>query len=82
MTISSFDPSNAEFTTERYLLSLSAMTKARAIRQQYGNRACTTDEKALSDIAEMVKAIRAELPMETNERLVYECTKSPPKSSQ
>lgn len=76
VTISSFDPSSAEFTTERYLLGLNAMTKARAIRQQYGNRACTTDEKALSDVAEMVKAIRTELPMQTNERLVYECAKS------
>lgn len=76
VTISSFDPSNAQFTTERYLLGLTAMTKAREIRQQYGNRACTTDEKALSDVAEMVKAIRTELPMQTNERLVYECAKS------
>ncbi|QTD55604.1 trypsin-like peptidase domain-containing protein [Parasphingorhabdus cellanae] len=75
VTISSFDPTRAEFTTERYLLGLAAMTKAREIRKQYGNRACTTDEQALSDIAEMVKAIRTELPMQTNERLVYECEK-------
>ncbi|MEH6756163.1 MAG: trypsin-like peptidase domain-containing protein [Parasphingorhabdus sp.] len=76
VTISSFDPSSAEFTTERYLLSLSAMTNARKIRTQYGNRACTADEKSLSDIAEMVKAIRSELPTDINERLVYECAKS------
>ncbi len=76
VTISSFDPSRLEFTTERYLLGLSAMTKAREIRKQYGNRACTTDEQALSDIDEMVKAIRTELPMQTNERLVYECEQS------
>ncbi|MEP3227050.1 MAG: trypsin-like peptidase domain-containing protein [Parasphingorhabdus sp.] len=77
VTISSFDPTRSEFTTERYLLGLSAMTKARAIRSQYGNRACTSDQKALSDIDEMVKAIRSELPMQTNERLVYECEKMP-----
>lgn len=76
VTISSFNPDNAEFTTERYLLGLSAMSRARDIRQQYdGNRSCTTDEKALSDIAGMVKSIRSELPMQTNERLVYECEK-------
>lgn len=51
------------------------MTKARDIRKQYGNRTCTSDEKVLSDIAEMVKAVRTELPMQTNERLVYECEK-------
>ncbi|GAA0472298.1 hypothetical protein GCM10009096_11760 [Parasphingorhabdus litoris] len=78
VTISSFDPASAEFTTERYLLGLSAMTKAREIRKQYGNRACTSDEKALADITEMVKAIRTELPMQTNERLVYECEKVSP----
>jgi hypothetical protein len=49
------------------------MTKARAIRAKYGNRACTTDDKALADIEDMVKAIRAELPGQANERLVYEC---------
>lgn len=76
VTISSFDPASAEFTTERYLLGLAAMNKAREIRKQYGNRACTSDEQALSEIAEMVKAIRTELPMQTNERLVYECEKS------
>lgn len=76
VTISSFDPGSLEFTTERYLLGLTAMSKARDIRKQYGNRACTTDEKALSDIGDMVKAIRTELPMQTNERLVYECEKA------
>ncbi len=76
VTISSFDPDRREFTTERYLLGLAAMTKARDIRKQYGNRTCTADEKALSDVADMVKAIRTELPMQTNERLVYECEKT------
>lgn len=78
VTISSFDPDRAEFTTERYLVGLAAMTKARDIRSKYGNRSCTADEKALSDIEDMVKAIRSELPMQPNERLVYECEKSAP----
>lgn len=75
VTISSFNPATAEFTTERYLLGLAAMSRARDIRQQYGYRSCTTDERALSEIAEMVKSIRSELPPQTNERLVYECEK-------
>ncbi|MEO9601318.1 trypsin-like peptidase domain-containing protein [Parasphingorhabdus sp.] len=75
ITISSFQPDRSEFTEERYLMGLEAMTKARAIRAQYGNRACTTDDKALADIEDMVKAIRAELPSQANERLVYECKK-------
>ena len=73
VTISSYRPDRREFTTERFLLGLDTMTKAREIRAKYGNRACTTDEKALADIADMVKAIRAELPSQANERLVYKC---------
>ncbi|WP_082788497.1 trypsin-like peptidase domain-containing protein [Sphingorhabdus sp. M41] len=75
VTINSFQPDRREFTEERFLLGLDAMTKARAIRAQYGNRACTTDVKALADIEDMVKAIRAELPTQANESLVYECKK-------
>ena len=56
-------------------MDLDAMTKARAIRAEYGNKACTTDVKALADIEDMVKAIRAELPSQANESLVYECSK-------
>lgn len=76
VTINSFQPDSGEFTEERFLMGLDAMTKARAIRAQYGNRACTTDIKALADIEDMVKAIRAELPSQANESLVYECKKS------
>ncbi|MFK7841432.1 MAG: S1C family serine protease [Sphingorhabdus sp.] len=73
VTISSFQPDRGEFTEERYLVGLDAMTKARAIRSKYGNKACTNDSKSLADIEDMVKAIRAELPNQANERLVYEC---------
>lgn len=76
VTISSFRPDRSEFTTERYLLGLDAMLKARSIRQKYGNKACTADAEALTDIEDMVKAIRAELPGQANERLVYECVRS------
>ncbi|PIX67195.1 MAG: serine protease [Sphingomonadales bacterium CG_4_10_14_3_um_filter_58_15] len=75
ITINSFQPDGSEFTEERYLMSLDAMTKARAIRAEYGNKACTADPKALTDIEDMVKAIRAELPAQANEWLVYECEK-------
>ncbi|MEL6875691.1 MAG: serine protease, partial [Pseudomonadota bacterium] len=76
VTISSFDPERAEYTTERYLLDLMTMTRARDIRQKYGNKACTADAQVLSDIEDMVRAIRVELPGQANERLVYECTKT------
>ena len=76
ITISSFQPDRGEFTEERYLVGLDQMIKARAIRAKYGNRACTNDDKALADIEDMVKAIRAELPSQANERLVYECKKT------
>ncbi|MEW4466422.1 trypsin-like peptidase domain-containing protein [Parasphingorhabdus sp. JC815] len=75
VTISSFNPESAEFITERYLLGLTAMTRAREIRQQYDNGSCTTDDKILADISEMVKSLRSELPTQANERLIYECKK-------
>ena len=75
VTINSFQPDRAELTEERYLMGLDAMTRARAIRSEYGNKACTADPAALADIEEMVKAIRAELPGQANESLVYECEK-------
>lgn len=73
VTISSFRPDRNEFTTERFLMGLDSMNKARAIRKKYGNKTCTADPDALADIEDMVKAIRAELPNQANERLVYEC---------
>ncbi len=76
VTISSFQPDRSEYTEERYLMGLDSMTRARAIRAKYGNKACTTDDKALADIEDMVKAIRAELPSQANESLVYECKKA------
>jgi len=77
VTINSFQPDLGEFTEERYLMDLDAMTRARAIRAQYGNKACTADPEALADIEDMVKAIRAELPGQANESLVYECERLP-----
>ena len=73
VTISSFSPDRSEFSTERYLLGLDTMTKARAIRNKYGNRACTKDDAQLADVEDMVKAIRTELPAQANELLMYEC---------
>lgn len=79
VTISNFDPDGLEFTTERYLMSFDAMTKARELRTQYGNKNCSATEPAtqdiLTDITDMVRAIRTELPTQANERLVYECVK-------
>jgi len=73
VTINSFNPDRGEFTEERFLMGLEAMNRARAIRAEYGNKACTADPKILADIENMVKAIRTELPGQANERLVYEC---------
>ncbi|WP_373491916.1 trypsin-like peptidase domain-containing protein [Parasphingorhabdus sp.] len=75
VTINSFQPDSGEFTEERFLMGLDAMNRARAIRSEYGNRACTADPEALADIENMVKAIRGELPGQANERLVYKCEK-------
>ncbi|MDZ7588156.1 MAG: serine protease [Parasphingorhabdus sp.] len=76
VTISSFDPDRRIYSTERYLLDLDTMQRTRAIRSNYRNRTCTTNTAELADIAEMVKAIRSELPAQPNERLIYECQRA------
>ena len=75
VTISTFRPAAAEFVSERFLLDLYTMEKARAVRRRYGNRACSADPEQRRDVADMVATVRAEMNAEPNERLVYECVR-------
>jgi len=75
VTISSFAPDRQEYSTERYLLGLEAMTRARAIRAKYNIKSCTASADILAQVEDMQKALRAELPNGANERLIYECQK-------
>jgi serine protease Do len=73
VTIQSYDPAKARYSVDRFLLGADAMEKARAIRGRYKNNACTTDPGQRQSVADMESAIRAVLPTQPNEKLVYSC---------
>ncbi len=73
VSINSFNPQKGEYRTERYLLGMDAMEKARGIRKRYANKACTADTAKLTELEDMQKALRQVLPAHPNEVLVYEC---------
>lgn len=76
VTIQSFDPAKARYTVERFLMGADAMEKAREIRSGFKNNSCTTDPGQRQSVADMETAIRAVLPTQPNERLVFDCRAS------
>ncbi|WP_421848220.1 S1C family serine protease [Novosphingobium sp.] len=77
ISVTRFDPDRREYTVERYLLGLDAMTAARAARAKLSAPACGVDEAAARALGEAQGAIRALLPAEPNERLRYTCKPAP-----
>jgi hypothetical protein len=77
VTVARFDPSTSTYTTERYLLDLETMTKARAERARYEPPACGGGEEAARKLGEAQGAVAALLPAQPNERLVYKCSADP-----
>ncbi len=73
VTIQSYDPAKSRYAVERFLMGADAMEQARAIRARYKNNACTADPAQRQSVADMESAIRAVLPAQPNERLVYNC---------
>ena len=73
VTIQSYDPAKSRYSVERFLMGADAMEKARAIRGRYKNNACTADPGQRQSVADMESAIRAVLPTQPNEKLVYGC---------
>jgi hypothetical protein len=73
VTIQSYDPAKSRYAVERFLMGADAMDKAREIRGSYKNNACTADPGQRQSVADMENAIRAVLPPQPNERLVYNC---------
>ncbi len=73
VTIQTYDPPRSRYTVERFLMSADAMDHARAIRSTYKNNACTADPAQRQSVADMESAVRAVLPQQPNERLVYTC---------
>lgn len=72
VSVNTYDPDTRTLRTERYLLSRSAMARAREERGKYSPPQCAASGAA-SDLGEMQSAVVALLPERPNERLVYSC---------
>jgi hypothetical protein len=77
ISVTKFDPERREYTVERFLMGLEAMTAARAARAKLVPPACGADEAAARALGEAQGTIRALLPAEPNERLRYSCNPAP-----
>jgi V8-like Glu-specific endopeptidase len=73
VSVLEFRPGNGEYVVTRYLLSAQAMSRARALRRDVGQKTCTADQEARTVLADQQRDIGAILPPLPNERLVYAC---------
>ncbi len=77
ISVTRYDPDRHEYTVERYLMGLDAMTAARTARAKLSAPACGVDEAAARALGEAQGSVRALLPAEPNERLRYNCRPVP-----
>ena len=76
VSVLSFDPASATYRNERYLLDAESMTRARELRANVSTKQCTADPASAEALGVQQDAIRAMLPADPNERLVYDCHKA------
>ncbi len=75
VTVTNFDPASGVYKTERYLLDFDAMQKVRAERARFEAPACGAGEEAARRLGDAESALKALLPAEPNERMVYRCSR-------
>ena len=73
VTIAAYDPKTRSYRQDRYLLDLETMGKVRTERARYPAPACGAGEAAARQLGDAQTAVRALLPAQPNERLVYDC---------
>ena len=73
VSVNRYDPATRTYQVERFLLGLEAMTAARAARSAVKAPACGVDEGAAREFGAGLQTIKALLPPQPNERLVYKC---------
>ncbi len=78
VSVMQFDPATRQYVTRRYFLSASQMDSVRKIRSQVTLKACTPDEAGRANLATQQAAIRAALPPQPNEKIVYTCSPADP----
>jgi len=75
VSVTHYDPETRSYRVERFLLGLEAMNAARAARGKLRAPACGAGEQAAREFGAGLEAIKALLPPQPNERLVYNCQK-------
>jgi hypothetical protein len=73
VSVLQFDPAARSYVTTRYFLSADQMDGLRKIRAQVTLKACSPDEAGRITLASQQASIRAALPAQPNEKIVYSC---------
>jgi hypothetical protein len=73
LTIASFDPATRTYRQDRYLLDADTMAKVHAERGKYPAPACGAGEAEARKLGDAQAAVRALLPAQPNERMIYDC---------
>jgi len=69
-----FDPETGSYRSDKYLVGADVAEKARTLRSTVKWAGCTADPQRLAELDRLQNEIRALLPSQPNERLVYRCT--------
>ena len=77
MTVASYDPATRTYRQDRYLLEADAMGKVRSERAKLIAPASGAGEGAARQFGDAQGAVRALLPAQPIERLVYDCRPAP-----
>ncbi|MBO9713215.1 serine protease [Sphingomonas sp.] len=73
VSVLDYDPASGTYSNTRYLLSAEQMKRARELRAAVVLKACSADQAARGNLVTQQQQIRAALPQQYNEKLVYHC---------
>ncbi len=76
--VATWDGAAKSWRNERYLLGADAMAQVRRIKAQNADKACSADPAYLQRLATQQEAVRAALPPQPNEWLLYSCAPQAP----
>jgi hypothetical protein len=76
VSIRSFDPATGAYRADRYMIDAATAEEARKTRKLLTFSGCTADPQQLDAIATMEGQVRALLPPQPTERIVYKCSRS------
>lgn len=76
VSINSFDPATGTYKVDRYLLDAATADQAHRMRTAVRASGCTGNASTLEQLQQTQNDIRAILPAQPNERLVYTCQRT------